>query len=302
MKIVVAGGSGFIGTALVRALRGRGDDVAVLSRNPAKVTEGRGAGWDAVGAEVAAADAVVNLAGENVGDGRWSEARKKRILESRLKATRKLVEALRAAPPRKRTFVSASAVGYYGLHGDEVLDESAPSGSGFLAEVTRQWEAAAREAEPFARLVIPRFGVVLAAETGGPLAKMMLPFRFGAGGPVGSGHQWMSWIDRDDVVRIILWAIDNESVRGVYNATAPEPVTNRDFTRALGRAMHRPAVMPAPVFALRLAFGEMADEILLGGQRVVPARATREGFAFEYPTIEAALSHALRRPPAQAPR
>lgn len=295
MNVVVAGGSGFIGQALVRALLARGDDVAVLSRHPSSVREGRGVAWAAVHDAVRDADAVVNLSGENVGAGRWTEARKQRILRSRVESTRALVEAMRAAPERQRTFVSASAVGYYGLHGDEMLDESAPAGGGFLADVTRQWEAAAREGEAFARLVILRFGVVLAADRGGALAKMMLPFRLGAGGRVGSGRQWMSWIDRDDVVRMILWALDNEAVRGVYNATAPEPVTNRDFTRALGRAMHRPAFMPAPAFALRLLFGRMADEILLGGQRVMPARAAREGFVFEYPTLDRALAHALRR-------
>jgi len=291
MNIVVAGGSGFIGTALVRALLARGADVAVLSRHPAKVRDGRGVGWDGAAEAVRDADAVVNLAGENVGEGRWTEARRQCILRSRLEATRTLVEALRATPERKRAFVNAAAVGYYGPRGDEVLDESAPSGGGFLAEVVRQWEAAAREAEAFSRATILRFGVVLGP--GGALAKMMLPFRFGVGGRVGSGKQWMSWIDRDDVVRMVLWALDNEAVRGVYNATAPEPVTNRDFTRALGRAMHRPAIMPAPAFALRLLFGRMADEILLGGQRVVPARAAREGFVFEFPNLDRALAHAL---------
>jgi uncharacterized protein (TIGR01777 family) len=293
MNVVVSGGSGFIGTPLVRALLARGDDVAVLSRHPAKVREGRGVGWEAVNEAVRGTDAVINLAGENVGEGRWTAARKERILQSRLGATRKLVDAMRAASERKRVFVSASAVGYYGLHGDEILDESAPNGGGFLADVTREWEAAAREGEAFARLVILRFGVVLAP--GGALAKMALPFRFGVGGRVGSGRQWMSWIDRYDVVRMILWALDNEAVQGVYNATAPEPVTNRDFTRALGRAMHRPSIMPAPAFALRLLFGQMADEVLLGGQRVMPARAAREGFVFEAPNLARALAHALGR-------
>jgi uncharacterized protein (TIGR01777 family) len=291
MNVVVAGGSGFIGTPLVRALLARGADVAVLSRDPARVRDGRGVGWAAVGEAVREADAIVNLAGENVGGGRWTAARKQRILQSRLDATRKLVEALRAAPERARTFVNASAVGFYGLHGEEALDESAPSGSGFLAEVTRQWEAAAREGDAFARLVILRFGVVLGE--GGALAKMALPFRLGVGGRVGSGRQWLSWIDRDDVVRMILWALDNEAVRGVYNATSPEPVTNAEFTRALGRALHRPALLPAPAFALRLLFGQMADEMLLEGQRVLPARAAREGFVFEYPNLDRALAHAL---------
>jgi len=291
MKVVIAGGSGFIGKPLVRALLARGAAVAVLSRDPAKVREGRGVGWAAVGEAVREADAIVNLAGENVGGGRWTAARKRRILQSRLEATRKLVEALRAAPERARTFVSASAVGFYGLHGDGALDEGAPPGSGFLADVTRQWEAAARKGEAFARLVVLRFGVVLGE--GGALAKMALPFRLGVGGRVGNGRQWLSWIERDDAVRMILWALDNEAVRGVYNATSPQPVTNADFTRALGRAMHRPAILPAPAFALRLLFGQMAGEMLLEGQRVLPARAAREGFVFEYENLARALAHAL---------
>ncbi|MGZ5440826.1 MAG: TIGR01777 family oxidoreductase [Thermoanaerobaculia bacterium] len=297
MQIVIAGGSGFIGEPLVRRLVARGDDVAVLSRNPAKVHAGRGVAWDGRtqdvwSEEVAGADAIVNLAGENVGDGRWTDERKRKLVASRLDATGAIVQALRNAPPRERTLVNASAVGYYGVRGDEVLDESETRGGGFLADLVEKWEAAAREAEPLARLVILRFGVALSSE-GGALKKMMLPFKLGAGGPVGSGAQWMSWIDRDDVVRMVEWGIDNQSARGIYNATAPDPVRNRDFTRALGRAMHRPAFLPAPAFALRIAFGEMADEVLLGGQRVVPRRAEREGFRFEVPTLDASFARHL---------
>lgn len=291
MKIVVAGGTGFIGEALVRALLERGD-VAVASREPLKVRAGRGVSWDGVAAEVADADVVINLAGANVGEGRWTESRKKRILDSRLSATHALVEAVLRAPVRPRTFVNASAVGFYGPRGDETLDENAAPGGGFLADVVARWEAAAREVEPAARLVVLRFGVVL-GPGGGALAKMITPFRLGAGGPIGSGKQWMSWIDRDDVIAMIEWAIDHDSVRGVYNATAPHPVTNREFTRALGRALHRPAFMPAPRFALRLVFGQMADEMLLSGQRVLPSRATAEGFVFRRPSIDDALAHAV---------
>jgi uncharacterized protein len=294
MRIVIAGGSGFIGEPLVRRLVARGDDVAVLSRNPAKVRAGRGLAWDGRtqgpwSEEAASADAVVNLAGENVGEGRWTDERKKKLVASRLDATGAIVQALRNAPPRERVLVNASAVGYYGVRGDEELDEHGTRGGGFLAELVEKWEAAAREAESLARLVILRFGVALAPE-GGALKKMMLPFKLGAGGPIGSGAQWMSWIDRDDAVRMVEWALDNRGARGVYNATAPQPVRNRDFTRALGRAVHRPAFMPAPAFALRLAFGEMAEEMLLGGQRVVPRRAEREGFRFDLPTLDASLA------------
>ncbi|HEX6096390.1 MAG TPA: TIGR01777 family oxidoreductase [Thermoanaerobaculia bacterium] len=294
MRIVIAGGSGFIGEPLVRRLVARGDDVAVLSRNPARVQAGRGVAWDgrtqgAWSEEVASADAIVNLAGENVGEGRWTDERKRRLIASRLDATGAIVQALRNAPPRERVLVNASAVGYYGFDRDEELDEHGTRGGGFLAELVDQWEAAAREAEPLARLVIPRFGVALAAD-GGALKKMMLPFKLGAGGPVGSGEQWMAWIDRDDAVRFIEWAIDNRSARGVYNVTAPQPVRNRDFSRALGRALHRPAFLPAPGFALRAAFGQMAEEVLLGGQRAVPRRAEREGFRFDHPTLDASLA------------
>lgn len=297
MRVVISGGSGFIGEPLVRALQARGDDVAVLTRHPSHVNAGRALVWDpgardgAWRAETASADAVVNLAGENVA-GRWTAERKQRIVDSRVTATRALIEALELEPGRSRVLVSASAVGFYGNRNDELLDEQAESGSGFLAGVVRQWEELAHGADHVARVVILRFGVVLAAN-GGALGKMLLPFRIGVGGPIASGKQWMSWVDRDDVVRMILRAIDRESARGVYNVTAPEPVRNRDFTRALGAALHRPALLPAPSFALRLIFGEMADETLIGGQRVVPKRATSEGFVFQYPTLGAALEHAL---------
>lgn len=292
MKVVVAGGTGFIGEALVRALLPRGDEVAVVSRHPENVRAGRGVSWNDVKREVAEADAVVNLAGENVGEGRWTDERRKRILDSRLSATAALTDAIALAAVRPRVFVSMSAVGFYGPRGDEPLDEGAESGGGFLAEVVRRWEAAAKKAETAARLVILRSGVVF-GPGGGALARMLLPFRLGAGGPIGNGRQWMSWIERDDLIALILWAIDTPSARGIYNATAPHPVTSREFARSLGRALHRPAILPTPGFALRLLFGRMADEMLLAGQRVVPARATAEGFVFRYPEIDAALAHAV---------
>lgn len=298
MRIVIAGGSGFLGEPLVRRLVARGDDVAVLSRNPAEVKAGRGVAWDGRtqgewSGEVAGADAIVNLAGENVGEGRWTEARKQRLTASRLDATAAIIESLRNAPRRDRVLVNASAVGYYGVRGDEELDESGSRGSGFLAELVERWEITARGAESFARVVLLRFGVVLARD-GGALKKLLLPFKLGAGGPIGSGDQWMSWVDRDDAVRMVLWALDNGSARGVYNASAPDPRRNRDFARALGRALHRPAFLPAPAFALKAVFGQMADEMLLGGQRVVPRRAESEGFTFESPTLDAALAKIVR--------
>jgi uncharacterized protein (TIGR01777 family) len=293
MKIVVTGGTGFIGEALVRRLLARGDDVAVLTRDPARVRAGRGLQWDgrmqgAWSGDAARADAVINLAGENISEGRWTAARKQRLVDSRINATRAVVEALQREPSRPRTLVNASAVGYDGDRGEEVLDESSRRGEGFLAQLVEQWESEARAAEPLARLVIVRFGVVL-APGGGALKKMSLPFRFGAGGPIGSGRQWMSWIAREDVLRMMEWAIDTRAAHGVYNATSPEPVRNRDLARALGHELHRPSFMPAPAFALRLALGQMADEALLASQRAVPAHAAAEGFTFSLPSIDAAL-------------
>lgn len=296
MKIVIAGGSGFLGQPLVEALLARGDDVAVLTRNASHVRKGRPLEWDgksqdAWSDEVASADAVVNLAGENIGEGRWTAERKQRLVSSRIDAANAIVEALRRQS-RARVLVNASAVGFYGNRGDEVLDESSPRGDGFLADLVEQWENAAHGAEELARLVVLRFGVVL-DKSGGALKKMLLPFRFGAGGPIGSGTQWMSWIDREDAVRMIVWAIDQESTRGTYNATSPQPVRNRDFTRSLGSALHRPAFMPVPAVALRVMFGQMAEEVLLGGQRVVPRRAAAEGFAFVRPALDTALVREL---------
>jgi len=296
MKIVIAGGSGFIGEPLVRRLLARGDDVAVLTRNPSKVRAGRPVAWNPPSEgswveEVANADVVINLAGENVGGGRWTAERKKRIMESRVAATSALVKATSRKP--SKTLISTSATGFYGDRGDETLDESSPPGAGFLAEVTKRWEELAHGADSFARVVILRFGVVLAKD-GGALAKLLLPFRLGAGGPMGSGDQWMPWVDREDILRFIEWAIDRDTVRGPYNVTAPNPARNRDFARTLGRVLHRPAFMPTPAFALRLILGsEMADEMLFGGQRVLPKRGTEEGFEFRYPELDAALKHAI---------
>jgi uncharacterized protein len=296
MKIVIAGGSGFIGESLVRRLLIRGDDVAVLTRNPNKVRAGRAIEWDAKNqgawtSEAGQAEAIVNLAGENIGEGRWTESRKKRLIDSRLNATRALVEAVRKGGGRP-LFINASAIGYYGTRGDEELNESGTKGGGFLADLSARWEEEARAVADYARLVILRFGVVLAGD-GGALAKMALPFKLGAGGRVGSGQQWMSWVDREDVLRMIEWVLTRDETHGVYNVTAPAPVRNDEFTKSLGKVLRRPAMMPAPAFALRLAFGEMADEVLLGGQRVVPAHAVAEGFTFSFRDIESSLRHAF---------
>lgn len=285
MKIVVSGGTGFIGSPLVARLRERGDEVVVLSRDPKHGVEWHPPEQGPWASHVREADAVVNLAGESIAGGRWTESRKAKLTSSRLEPLRALVDA------KPRVLVEASAVGYYGYTSDETFDESAARGTGFLAELVEKWETAAREAESSARLVLLRFGVVL-DRSGGALKQMLPPFYVGAGGPIGNGRQWMSWVDREDVLRGIEWAIDNGSAQGIYNVSAPNPVRNREFAKALGRAIHRPALIPVPGFALRLLFGAgLADEALLGGQRAVPSRLQREGFAFRYPTLEASLGH-----------
>jgi hypothetical protein len=290
VKIVVSGGSGFIGSPLVARLRERGDNVVVLSRDPNRGVEWdppEGGPWES---HVREADAVVNLAGESIAGGRWTESRKAALTSSRLDPLRALVNA------KPRVLVEASAVGYYGYISDETFDETAARGAGFLAELVEKWEAATREADPFARVVLLRFGVVL-DKHGGALKQMLPPFYFGVGGPIGSGQQWMSWVDREDVILAIEWAIDNASARGIYNVAAPNPVRNREFSRALGRAVHRPAFLPVPAFALRTLFGRgLADEALLGGQRAVPSRLQREGFTFRYPTLESSMLHIFASP------
>jgi len=232
---------------------------------------------------------VINLAGESIAGHRWSAAHKQRILDSRVDTTRRLADAIRGAARPPRVFVSGSAVGYYGPHGDEVLTESSGAGADFLARVCVAWESEAARAADRTRVVCIRTGLVLERD-GGALPQMLPPFRFGLGGPVGSGRQYWPWIHRDDWIALVRWAIDHERVDGALNATAPAPATNREFAAALGRAMHRPAILPAPAFALRLLLGEMADALLLSGQRAVPDKAQRSGFVFRYPRVDEALN------------
>jgi len=299
MKIVIAGGSGFLGRPLAAALARDGDEIVVLTRGSGAArghAQLRSVAWTPTGetgpwaAEIDGAAAVVNLAGEPIAGRRWSEAQKQRILESRVQATRSLVAAVRAAAAPPPIFVSGSAVGYYGPRGDEIVTEETPPGSDFLARVCVQWEAAAMgAASARTRIVCIRTGIVLEKD-GGALAQMLPPFKFGAGGPVGSGRQYWPWIHRDDWIALVRWAIQTPAATGALNGTAPTPVTSADFARGLGRAMHRPAFMPAPAFALRLMLGEMADALLLSGQRAVPAKAERLGFVFRYPQLDQALA------------
>jgi uncharacterized protein len=232
----------------------------------------------------------VNLAGEPIAARRWSPAQKERIIESRVRATQSLARAIRASPAPPSVLVSGSAIGYYGPCGDEIITERAPAGRDFLAQTGVQWEAAALEgASPKTRLVCIRTGLVIAKD-GGALKRMLPPYRLGLGGPVGTGRQYWSWIHRQDWIDLVRWALETPAASGPVNATAPHPVTSADFARALGRALHRPAILPVPAFVLRTILGEMAGPLLLSGQRVVPARAEELGFRFRYPTLD----HALR--------
>ena len=293
MRITVTGASGRIGTALVQRLRARGDDVTVLSRDPE-----RGVGWDPVSEPAPAralrgAGAVVHLAGEDVAQ-RWSAAAKRRIAQSREAGTRHLVAGIAALPEGERPgmLVSGSASGYYGPRGDEEVDETAPAGEDFLARVCVAWEREARAAEDLGlRVVRVRTGVVLDRH-GGALAKMLPPLRLGVGGPVAGGKQWMPWIHRDDEVGIMLAALDNEGWSGPVNASAPNPVTNKEFSKALGRALNRPAVAPVPALAIKLLYGEMAS-IVTTGVRMMPKRALELGYTFAHPELDEALRSAL---------
>ena len=293
MHVLLTGGTGLVGRPLARALAGAGHAVTIVSRSPRRVP-GRAIGWDELAAIMPEVDAVVNLAGESVASGRWTVERKHAIRASRVEGTRALVEAMRRAPKRPAVLVNASATGYYGPRGDEEVDETTPPGNDFLAGVCKAWEAAAVAAQPLGvRVVRLRFGIVLAPE-GGALGRMLLPFRAGLGGRIGSGKQWMPWVHLDDVVAIALAAVTDAQWTGAVDVTAPAPVRNRDFAAALGHALSRPAFLPLPGVVLRLALGEMA-EILLTGQRAVPAVAQQRGYTFAHPELAGALADCLGR-------
>jgi len=298
MRIAISGASGMLGTALGRALETSGDEVVRLVRRPV-----RGPGevaWDPARGELDAraldgVDAVVNLAGESIGDGRWTDARKERIRESRLSSTGLLARAVASLGERKPVLVSASGTGRYGDSGESVLDESAPAGSDFLAEVCEAWEqATAPAADAGARVVILRLGLILSPD-GGALAKMLTPYKLGLGGRVGSGKQWMSWVAIDDVFAATRFLVARPDLAGPFNVTTPAPVTNDEFGKTLARVLGRPALLPLPAFAVRAMFGEMGEAFLLAGQRLAPARLEAAGFRFEHPALEPALRHVLGR-------
>lgn len=275
MNVAITGASGFIGRAIAEHLRRSGHIVRPVSLRAALPPDA-----------LAGVNAVIHLAGEPVAQ-RWTASARDKILRSRVEGTETLVAAMRAQPPQ--VLISASAVGYYGSRGDEILIESAPPAQDFLGRVATAWEEAAQAAEPLGvRVARIRIGMVL-GKGGGALARMLLPFRLGLGGRLGSGKQWMSWIHIDDLIRLVVFLMKESTVRGVFNATSPFPVTNREFTRALAEAVHRPALIPVPAFALRLALGEMAD-VVLASQRAIPDAAQRAGFVFEHPDIFTALA------------
>jgi hypothetical protein len=296
MNIVVTGASGLIGTALVRALRTDGHDVRRLVRRaPKDADEAR---WDPVGGTVddavmAEAEAVVHLAGVGIADKRWTDEHKKAVLSSRIDGTTTIAKAVAANADHINVLVSASAVGWYGDRGDEVLPETAANGEGFLADLVWQWEAATGAASGAGvRVVHARSGIVL-SPAGGALKQMLPIFKLGLGGRLGSGKQWMPWIALADEIGAIRYALTNDSITGALNLSAPHPVTNADFTKALGHALHRPTVAFVPPFALRAVFGGLADEALLVSQRAVPTALEEAGFTFTYPRLEDALSSML---------
>ncbi len=299
MKIVLTGGTGLIGTHLIKSLAAQGHQLTLLTRDPARAPAGvPAAAWQPLEEAAPAqalngADAVIHLAGEPIAAGRWTAARRERIEASRWTGTANLVQGLVAAERRPRVLLAGSAVGYYGDRGEELLEEKATPGAGYLAAVTERWEREAAAADQLrVRVVYLRTGVVLARE-GGALPRMAAPFRAGAGGRLGNGRQWMPWVHIDDVVGLIELALRNEELHGPLNLVAPGAATNAELTRALGQALRRPAFMIVPALALKLMFGGMS-ETLLASQRVVPAAAGRAGYRFRYPNLEAALADLLR--------
>jgi uncharacterized protein (TIGR01777 family) len=297
MKILISGSHGLVGTALIKSLeQDGGHEIFSLVRHypeSSSQIEWSPDRYSIALARIEGFDAVIHLAGESIAEGRWTETKKKRIRESRVKGTRLLGDALANLTARPKVMISASAIGYYGDRGDEVLTENSAPGKDFLSDICVEWEkATALAAEKGIRVVNTRFGIILDAN-GGALAKMLPPFRIGIGGRIGSGKQWMSWIALDDVVGGIKFALTNEALSGPVNFVAPNPVTNSEFTSTLGKALSRPTIFPIPAFGVRLVFGEMADALLLASQRVEPVLLTKAGYRFNYSDLPSALSHLL---------
>jgi uncharacterized protein len=297
MRVLVSGATGRIGKALCEELLGRGDEVVGLTRNPDKAAEAQPQvtwhGWEPTlerptDAAFAGVDGVINLVGEKINQ-RWTDDAKKKIMETRRTATHNLVGAIEGLATKPGVLVSQSAVGYYGNRGDETLDETSSAGDSFDAQVCVEWEKAAHEVDAAGvRLAIVRTGQVMETE-GGILGELLLPFKLGIGGPLAGGRQWVPWIHLSDEVGILIWALDTESVSGVVNGTAPNPVTNKEWSKALGRALHRPAVLPIPGVAVEVKFGREFGKVAQGGQRVLPRRTEELGYAFKFPEIDGAL-------------
>ena len=298
MRIFITGATGFIGGELTARLRGAGHQVTAWVRNESTARSLLGPDVGLVsapaglGEAIAKTDAVINLAGEPVFAGRWSASRKQAIAESRLKLTSAIASAIAQSPSRPSVFISASAVGYYGDRGDEIVEDDSPAGNDFLANVCRSWEAAALEAaKSGVRVFIPRVGIVLGAD-GGALARMVMPFRVGMGGPLGSGRQYVPWIHLDDQLAVVIGALEDPRMSGPMISAAPNPVTSRELAKAIGAVLHRPSFMPVPTIALRILLGEAAA-LVLTGQRVRPRRLEQSGFTWRYPAITAALTDLL---------
>jgi uncharacterized protein (TIGR01777 family) len=297
MKILISGASGLVGKHLIPTLKEKNHEVYKLVRKTSENSDE--IQWDAEKgfseteqAKLENFDAVVHLAGDNVASENWSDEKKRKIRDSRVVGTRVLVDALKKTRNPPKNFVAASAIGFYGDRQDEILTEDSKQGKGFLTDVCTAWEDEIKKAEEFARVVFLRIGVVLAKD-GGALEKMLTPFKFGVGGTIGSGRQWMSWIAIDDLINIIHFALENESLRGAVNTVAPNPVTNQEFTETLGKVLHRPTVLPVPEFAIKLLFGEMGETLLLQGTRVLPKKLVDNGFEFEFANLETAMKDVL---------
>lgn len=297
MKILITGASGMIGKALQTELRNGGHELLLATRSepnsPEQVQWSIDDGFSDL-AKLDGIDAVVHLAGENIAGLRWTEEKKKAIRDSRVKGTRNLVDALAGLSVKPKVFVSASAIGFYGDRADEELTETSSSGSTFLAEVCREWEAESRRAEDLGiRTVLLRTGIVLSKD-GGALGTMLLPFKMGVGGVIGSGKQWMSWISLDDHIAAIKYALENDNVRGAVNSTSPNPVTNEEFTATLGEVLYRPTFIPLPEFAVSMLLGEMGDALLLASTKVLPKRLDDAGFEFRFPHLKEAIEDAVK--------
>ncbi len=297
MRLILAGGTGFVGSALHETLTRNDHEVLILTRQAFKEnapgTRTRYLHWNPPNPgkweqEFEGVDGMINLAGEPIIGKRWSPQQKRKVIESRISATRAIVEAIRKSKRRPQVLINASAVGYYGPHGDEEVTEDSPVGNDFLARTCQEWEAEAMKAESLGvRVVRIRIGIVL-EKKGGALAKMLPPFQLGLGGPLGSGRQWMSWIHLDDLTELIGFALEKKTVQGPLNATAPAPVTMKEFSRSLGKALHRPAFFPVPETLVKILLGEMSD-VLLKGQRVMPKKSLKEGFIFRFPKLDNAF-------------